>query len=134
MNHLYHLCFLVCAFLFIGCGGEDTVDYSEKIIGEWQLKNTGDLQIAYTERPFKLKDATMVFNADGTIETRLLSTRNSNTWLTQSGVWEMPINGEIITVKSDDTPFDEPLSIYFSNEQTFEIEHNGLIYVFVKQS
>lgn len=134
MNHLSYLCLLFLAFVFVGCGGEETIDYSEKIVGEWQLKNTGDLQVAYKKRPFKLKDATMAFHSNGTIETRLLSTFDDQTWITQSGIWDMPINGKIVAIKSDDTPFDEPLSIYFRNEQTFEIEHNGFLYVFVKQS
>ena len=43
--------------IMLGACGDDSIDYREKILGTWELKNVGDLQIHYRNRPFVLKNA-----------------------------------------------------------------------------
>lgn len=123
---------ILCATLFTACGGEETVNYREKIIGEWELKNEGDLQVFFKNKPFILKKASMLFNEDGTIETKALSSRDKKTWLVQTGTWDMPESGGTLTIKSDDTPFHDGMLIEFTDERTFYITLNELEYQFVK--
>lgn len=119
-------------FLLTSCGGEDTINYREKIIGKWELKNEGDLQVYYTDKPFVLKNASMEFFDNGTIETTLLSSRDKKTLLVQTGTWDMPIEGGTLTIKSDNSPFHDGLLIEFTDERTFYITLNDLEYQFVK--
>lgn len=136
MNLIYRCLLIGMLFSFMlglsSCNNNQETDYSEKILGEWQLKNTGDLEMHYKERPFLLKDATMKFNDDGSIETRMLSSRDKKTWITQTGTWTMPVNGELLSIKANNSPFDDNLEIAFTDERTFYLLSNELEYQFVK--
>lgn len=124
--------FTLCCTLFAACGGEDTVNYREKIIGEWELKNEGELQAHFKNKAFVLKKATMKFDENGVLETKMLSSRDKKTWLVQTGTWDMPEAGGTLTIKADDTPFFDGVVIEFTDERTFYITLNELVYQFVK--
>ncbi|MFT5647379.1 MAG: hypothetical protein ACI976_002069, partial [Aureispira sp.] len=91
MNRLnFSKLLLICTFLaatsllFFSCGGDNELtNYKEKLVGEWELKNVGDLQMFYTERPFLLKNATMLFSSNGTLQTKMQSSSNSKTWIVE---------------------------------------------------
>lgn len=124
---------LFSTFLLISsCGGDYTINYREKIIGKWELKNEGDLQVYYTNKPFILKEASMEFWDNGKIETTMLSSRDKKTLLVQTGTWTMPNEGGTLTIKSDESPFHDGLLIEFTDERTFYITLNDLVYQFVK--
>lgn len=123
------------------CGGDETeyTNYAERLVGSWELKNIGDLQVAYRNKPFMLKNATMIFEDDGSLETRMLSARDGKTWITESATWEVtqrPITtrftGETLTIKSDNGPFNDKIFIEFTDERTFYLVLNELQYQFVK--
>jgi len=104
-SSLLHILFAFCCILqFSSCGQDDTIDYRERLIGEWELKNVGELQTFFRNRPFMLKSATMR-------------------------------TGEYLTIKSDNSPFNDVLDIYFTdaNERMFSIILNELEYQFVKK-
>ncbi len=133
LNKPFHfLLMLCCVALFSSCGGEDTINYREKIIGEWELKNVGDLEAKFRNKPFLLKGASMVFDDDGTIKTSMMSSKDTKIWLTDTGTWSMPTTGEFLTIKADNSPFDDALIIEFTDERTFWITLNELQYQFVK--
>ena len=139
--------FLWAALLLLGlCGlsacGDDTemTQYQDMLIGTWQLNNAGDLQPFYNDSPFILKDAQKTFEDDGALETRLLSSRDNKTWITETGTWSVtqsPIIDQLVTNESlyltaSNGPFDDGIYIAFEDERTFFIELNGLQYQFVK--
>ena len=148
MNHL-NLSKLLLIFtlltatslLFFSCGDNELTNYKDKLIGEWELKNVGDLQIFYQEQPFSLKNATMLFNSNGTLETRMQSNSNSKTWIVEEATWSVTqskINtlnkvGEILSIDSDMGPFDDKIAIEFTDERTFYLILNDLEYQFVKK-
>ncbi|MCH2022461.1 MAG: hypothetical protein MK207_08295 [Saprospiraceae bacterium] len=118
--------------IFTRCGNDETINYRDKIIGAWELKNVGELQSLYRNNSFILKNATMVLDDNGTIETRMLSSKDKTTWITQTGTWSMPTTGGYLTIKADNGPFDDVLNIQFTDERTFYIMLNGMEYQFVK--
>lgn len=139
--HFPLLTLLVLASMFFSsCGDNDLTNYKERIIGEWELKNVADLQPAYKNRPFLLKNATMIFYKNGTLETRMLSNQDKKTWITETATWTVSqtknINQlpaiETLTIKADNSPFNDDIDIEFTNERTFILTLNGLIYQFVK--
>lgn len=137
--HLILIACLLLSSLFSSCGDSELTNYKEKIIGEWELKNVGDLQASYKNKPFLLKNATMLFNKNGTLETRMLSSRDKKTWITNTGTWSVTqsqninqLASETLTLKSDDGPFHDDVSIVFTDERTFYISLNELEYQFVK--
>ncbi len=115
-------------------------NYHERLIGEWQLSNPGDLQPFYNNKPFMLKSATMVFSNDGVLETRILNSKDQKTWIIHKGTWSVTqssnantlVKNESLTIKADDGPFDDYLYISFIDERTFFISINELEYEFVK--
>lgn len=141
-KHLYIYLFLVIISLFLSsCGNDnDLTNYKEKLIGEWELKNVGDLQIFYQDRPFLLKNAKMTFRSNGTLETQMQSNNNSKTWIVEEATWSVTQSslktlskiGETLTIKSDTGPFDDNISIEFTDERTFYLLLNDLEYQFVK--
>lgn len=149
MNHfnlskLLLICSLLItsSFLFSSCGGDsELTNYKEKLIGEWELKNVGDLQMFYQDRPFSLKNASMLFNSNGTLQTRMQSSSNSKTWIVEEATWSVTQSsiktssrtGETLTIDSDTGPFDDNISIEFTDERTFYIMLNDLEYQFVKK-
>lgn len=127
--------------LFFSCGNDlELTNYKEKLVGEWELKNVGDLQMFYQDRPFLLKNATMLFNSNGTLQTKMLSSSNSKTWIVEEATWSVTQSsrktlnkvGEILTIDSDTGPFDDNISIEFTDERTFNLILNDLKYQFVK--
>ncbi|MBL4650498.1 MAG: hypothetical protein JKY03_12270 [Aureispira sp.] len=149
MNHLnFSKLLLICTFfaatslLFFSCGGDNELtNYKEKLIGEWELKNVGDLQMFYIDRPFLLKNATMLFNSNGTLQTKMQSSSNSKTWIVEEATWSVSQSsiktlnkiGETLTIDSDTGPFDDNVSIEFTDERTFYLMLNNLEYQFVKK-
>jgi hypothetical protein len=129
------------SLLFFSCGNDlELTTYKEKLIGEWELKNVGELQMFYQDRPFLLKNATMLFNSNGTLQTKMQSSSNSKTliveeatWaVTQSNIKKLNNMGETLTIDSDTGPFDDNISIKFTDERTFYLVLNDLRYHFVK--
>jgi hypothetical protein len=116
----------------IGSCGDDSINYREKLIGEWELKNVGELQSFFRNKAFSIKGATMKFEDSGLVETRMNSSSNINTWIVQNGTWTMPTTGQVLTIKAEDGPFDDALEIEFLDERTFDLFLNGLRYQFVK--
>lgn len=123
------------------CGGDDEMThYHEMLIGTWQLNNAGDLQPFFNNSPFILRDAQMTFEDDGVLETRLLSSRDNKTWITETGTWSVsqsPIIDRLVTNESlkltaNNSPFDDEIYIAFEDERTFYLELNELQYQFVK--
>ena len=49
---IHFLLAFCCIGLFSSCGGDDAINYREKIIGEWELKNIGDLQASFKNKSF----------------------------------------------------------------------------------
>ena len=133
MKLLFKISLVVFIAGFISsCGNSLAINYRESIVGEWQLKNAGELQRYFRdEKEFVLKNATMVFNNNGTMETRLLKS-DKKSWIRQSGEWDMPKEGGLIWIKADKGPLDEKLLIEFADERTFYITSNDLIFQFVK--
>ncbi len=127
------LIFTFLALSFSACSGDDVIDYRETIVGTWELKNTGELQryLDDDDRPFILNNATMIFDDDGNLTTRL-KRLNRKSWIEEKATWEMPAEGEIITIKSEKGPFDDKLEIDFPDERTFYIKSNRLLYHFIK--
>lgn len=129
--------FTLFSFLFVfllisSCGGNQQVDYSEVIVGEWRLKNAGELQrYLPAERGYLLKNAAIVFHEDGTVEAQLMKSQNQE-WFTQKGTWEIAEDGTTITIDADGVAFDDELPISFPNERAFYLTSNQLIYHFVK--
>mgnify|MGYP000067766256 CR=1 FL=1 len=129
------------SLLFFSCGDNELTKYKEKIIGEWELKNVGDLQMFYQDRPFSLKNATMLFNSNGTLQTRMQSSSNSKTWIVEEATWSVTQSsiktlnkvGETLSIDSDTGPFDDNISIEFTDERTFYLMLNNLEYQFVKK-
>jgi hypothetical protein len=134
-NLLLTLFAFCCILQFSSCGQDDTINYRDRLIGEWELKNVGELQAFFRNKPFMLKNATMRFDNNGTIETQMLSSRDKKTWITQTGTWSMPRTGDYLTIKSDNSPFNDVLDIYFTdaNERMFSIMLNELEYQFAKK-
>lgn len=134
------LLLLAISTLFSSCGDNDLTNYQEKLIGEWELKNIGDLQAFYKNSSFLLKNATMVFSKNGVLETRMLSNRDKKTWIIESATWSVTQSknsmlsrvGEILSIKSDDGPFNDDMAIEFTDERTFYITLNQLEYQFIK--
>lgn len=129
------LIFAFTAFLFTSCG-EKTIDYSDWIVGDWVLKNAGELQRylppeTKVKRTFLLKNATISFKSNGTVNTKLMKLDKKN-WIEQTGTWEMPERGGAVSIKSDKGPFDDKLEIEFPDERTFYLKSNQLVYHFVK--
>ena len=129
------------SLLFFSCGNDlELTNYKEKLIGEWELKNVGDLQMFYQDRPFLLKNATMLFNSNGTLQTQMQSSSNSKTLIveeatgkvTQSSIKKLNNIGETLTIDSDMGPFDDNIAIEFTDERTFYLVLNDLRYQFVK--
>ena len=143
-GHRASLCaalFLFCLLGLSSCGdGIEMTNYEELLVGTWQLNNAGDLQPFYNDSPFILREAQMVFEDDGTLETRLLSKRDNKTWITETGTWSVtqsPITdqlilNETITITADNGPFDDPFYISFEDERTFYLQLNELEYQFIK--
>lgn len=128
------LIFTLFLLLFItSCGNKQQIDYSEVLVGEWRLKNAGELQrYLKGKRNYLLKNAAMVFKDDGTVETQLMLTSNQE-WSKQMGTWEVAEDGTSLSLTSDNGPFDEnDLKIEFPNERVFYLTSNKLIYHFVK--
>jgi hypothetical protein len=147
MNHLnfsklllIFTLFVTTSLLFSSCGNDlELTNYKEKLIGEWELKNVGDLQMFYQNRPFLLKNATMLFNSNGTLQTKMLSSSNSKTWIVEEATWSVTQSSrktlnqrEILTIDSDMGPFDDNIAIEFTDERTFYLMLNDLEYQFVK--
>lgn len=134
------LLFLTISILFSSCGDNDLTNYKEKLIGEWELKNVGDLQVFYRDSPFLLKNARMFFNKNGVLETRMLSNRDKKTWIIESATWSVTQSknstltrlGETLSIKSDNGPFNDDMTIEFTDERTFYITLNELEYQFIK--
>lgn len=131
---------LSLGLFFSACGDNGMTNYHDLLLGTWQLNNAGDLQPYYNDSPFILKNAQMVFSDDGTLETRLLSSRDNKTWITETGTWsvtqspnreELVLN-ESLTIKADNSPFDDILYVQFEDARTLYIELNELGYRFVK--
>lgn len=129
------------SLLFSSCGSDvELTNYKEKLIGEWELKNVGDLQMFYQNRPFLLKNATMIFNSNGTLQTKTLSSSNSKTWIVEEATWSVTQSsrkllnqtGEILSINSDTGPFNDNIAIEFTDERTFYLTLNDLEYQFVK--
>ncbi|CAA6807929.1 MAG: Unknown protein [uncultured Aureispira sp.] len=134
--------FAVTSLLFPSCGGDsELTNYKEKLIGEWELKNVGDLQMFYINRPFLLKNATMTFQSNGTLQTKMQSSSNSKTWIAEEATWsvtqssrkELNKIGETLTIDSDTGPFNDKIAIEFIDERTFYLTLNDLEYQFVKK-
>jgi len=130
------------SLLFSSCGGDsELTNYKEKLIGEWELKNVGDLQMFYINRPFLLKNATMTFNSNGTLQTKMQSSSNAKTWIAEEATWSVTQSsnqtlntvGETLTIDSDTGPFDDKIAILFTDERTFYLTLNDLEYQFVKK-
>jgi hypothetical protein len=129
------------SLLFCSCGDNELTNYKEKLVGEWELKNVGDLQIFYQDKPFFLKNATMLFNSNGTLQTRMQSSENTKTWIVEEATWSVTQSsiktlnriGETLTIDSDVGPFNDNISIEFTDERTFYIMLNELEYKFVKK-
>lgn len=117
--------------LFASCS-DDSIDYREKIIGKWELKNVGELQPFYTDYSFILKNAEMEFNSNGSVTTFLFSASNEKKLISQTAEWIMPKSGGNIKFISDNGPFQDVLKIDFLDERTFMLGLNGIQYVFVK--
>ena len=117
---------------FLASCSDDSIDYREKIIGRWELKNVGELQPFYTDYSFILKNAEMEFNSNGLVTTDLLSASNEKKLITQTAEWIMPRSGGNIKFISDNGPFQDVLKIDFLDERTFMLGLNGIQYVFVK--
>ena len=136
MQSIKHILFLLLvAFVITSCGNNDEdIDYRSWIVGEWGLKNSGELERYLknkTERPYLFKNATILFAADGSIETKLMKL-DKKSWITHTGRWEMPKRGKLLSIKSDTGPLRDQLKIDFPDERTFYIRSNGLLYHFVK--
>lgn len=131
MKTIQFLAVLSAIFFFYSCG-DGSIDYREKIIGTWELKNVGDLQNFYHGKSFLLKNASLIFDDNGTLETKIRSSKNANTWISEKGTWSMPKEGEVLSLKSDNGPFDDDLEIFFTDERTFHIILNDLEYIFIK--
>ncbi len=134
------LLLLCTAISFQSCGDNGVTNYHDRLIGDWQLSNAGDLQPFYNSQPYSLKSAIMSFKKDGTLETRILKSGSDKTWKVETGTWsvtqspntESLVQNESLTIKADDTPFDDFLYISFIDERTFYIAINELEYEFVK--
>jgi len=124
---------LILSFLVSACGSDDqSINYRISIVGEWQLKNAGDLQRYFRgQKDFVLKDATMIFKDNGSLTTRLQSS-DKKSWIVNEGKWKMPEEAGYITIEATDGPFDDHLPIEFADERTFYITSNDLIFHFVK--
>lgn len=117
---------------FVACGNDGLPDYREEIVGEWRLKNAGELQrYLKGDRDYLLKNASITFKDDGTVDTQIMLSDNQK-WFNQTGTWEMPKEGKLLTLKSDSGPFDDELKIDFTDERTFYLTSNGLAYQFIK--
>ena len=126
------LILMFLTLMMLGACGDDSIDYREKILGTWELKNVGDLQIHYRERPFVLKNAQLTFDSNGNLQTKLNSSKNADTWITEQASWSMPREGQALSIKSEKGPFNDVLEIFFTDERTFNIILNDLEYIFVK--
>lgn len=132
--------FICTALSLQSCGDDGLTDYHERLVGEWQLSNAGDLQPFFNSKPYTLKSAIMVFDDDGTLETRILNSKDQKTWIVSKGTWSVSqspntntlVKNETLTIKADDGPFDDFLYISFIDERTFYIALNELEYEFVK--
>jgi hypothetical protein len=131
MKGLALILLLFTAALFGACQ-DDSIDYREKIIGKWELKNVGELQSHYRNQPYVLKNACLIFDDNGVLQTKLKSSTNTNTWITEQASWSMPKSGKVLTIKSETGPFNDGLEIFFTDERTFNITLNDLDYIFVK--
>jgi hypothetical protein len=128
------LVFTLFLLLFMtSCGNNQKIDYNEVLVGEWRLKNAGELQrYLKGKRNYLLKNAAMIFKEDGIVETQLMLTSNQE-WSKQTGTWEVAEDGTSLSLTSDNGPFDENnLKIEFPNERVFYLTSNKLIYHFVK--
>lgn len=122
------------------CGSDELTNYHDRLIGEWKLSNSGELQPFYNDKPFILKSATITFNDDGTVETRIINSKDIKTWIVNKGTWSVTqsstdnklVKNETLTIKSDTGPFDDEMYISFVDERTFFIAINELEYEFVK--
>jgi hypothetical protein len=82
----------------------------------------------------------MLFNDDGTLETRIMDGNNNKQWIVDKGTWSVTqssnanklVKNETITIKSDTGPFYDAMYISFIDERTFFISINELEYEFVK--
>lgn len=133
------LLFVLCGLS--SCGGDaEMTNYHEMLLGNWQLNNAGDLQPYFNNSPFILKDAQMSFLEDGVLETRLLSSRDNKTWITETGTWSVSqsaqidrlVTNESLHLTATNGPFDDEIYIAFEDERTFYIRLNELEYQFVK--
>ena len=126
------LLFAFTLLFFTSCGGDKSIDYTEWVVGSWELKNAGELQrFLPSQNSYLLKNATISFAEDGTISAKLMKL-DKRSWIEYDGTWEMPEKGEKINIKSNDGPFNDKLEIEFPDERTFFIKSNQLIYHFVK--
>lgn len=132
--------FLLSTLSLQSCGSDELTNYHDRLIGEWQLSNAGDLQPFYNDKPFILKSATMIFGDDETVETRIMDSKDPKKWIVNTGTWSVTqssnanklVKNETITIKSDTGPFDDSMYISFIDERTFFIAINELEYEFVK--
>ena len=123
---------MISIFFFLTNCGDGSIDYREKIIGKWELKNVGDLQNFHHQKSYLLKNATLVFNDNGTLETKMRSSKAEKTWISENGTWSMPREGKVLSLKSETGPFKDNLEIFFTDERTFHIILNDLEYIFIK--
>ncbi len=132
----FHLLIILATFLsanLSSCNRVQEIDYRECLEGEWRLKNAGDLQRYFMDsKTFVLKDATLKFNSDGTIATKLKKADGSDWLPTESGTWDMPKEAGSILIKSDKGPFNDRLTIEFGDERTFYITSNDIVFHFIK--
>lgn len=126
-----YITFFLLLFSFNSCS-DDSVDYREKIIGDWELKNIGELQSYYAKNSFILKNAIISFSDDGKVRSQLTNKKNPKEKIINQGEWEMPKKGGLIRIISEDSPFNDFLKIDFSDERTFFLVLNGIEYQFVK--
>lgn len=137
---LLYLLFIATTLGLQSCGDDGLTHYHERLVGEWQLSNAGDLQPFYNDKPFTLKSAIMVFEDNGTLETRVLNSKDQKTWMISKGTWSVTqspntntlVENETLTIKADDGPFHDNMYISFIDERTFFVAINELEYEFVK--
>ena len=63
------------------------------------MKNVGDLQNFYHGNSYLLKNASLIFKKNGTLETKLRSSSDANTWVAENGTWAMPKEGGAPNIK-----------------------------------
>ncbi len=127
----YSVFTVLMLLLLWSCGsGDERVDYTQKLTGEWKLVNIPDIMKAgqgLGNSAEDLRQSAIFFHSDGSMDVFLGASN-------QKGSWEVSDDGQWLSMKAKGLPFDEKLALAFENERTINILNNGRLFKFKKQS